>query len=52
LRRCPIFFGLWRRRELGLAVLRGQAFANRVRRRLLVLAVELVRIKRDAPVKF
>jgi hypothetical protein len=30
LRRWPIFFGLWRRRELGLAVLRGRAFTNRV----------------------
>jgi hypothetical protein len=50
LRRWPVFFGLWNWRELGLAVLRGRAFANRVRRRLLVLAVELVRLERDAPV--
>jgi hypothetical protein len=50
LRRWPVFFGLWNWRELGLTILRGRAFANRVRRRLLVLAVELVRLERDAPV--
>jgi hypothetical protein len=42
LRRWPVLFGMWHRRELGLAVLRGQAFVNRVRRCLLVLAVDLV----------
>jgi hypothetical protein len=51
LRWWPVFFGLWRRRDLGLAVLRGRAFATRVCRRLLVLAVELVRLERDAPVR-
>jgi hypothetical protein len=51
LRRWSVFFGLWRRRELSLAVLQGRAFTNRVRRRLLVLAVELVRLERDAPVR-
>jgi hypothetical protein len=51
LRRWPTFCGLWRRRELGLAVLRGRAFANRVRRRLLMLAVALVRLERYAPVR-
>jgi hypothetical protein len=49
LRRWLVFFGMWRRRELDLAVLRGPGFANRVHRRLLVLAVELVRLERDAP---
>jgi hypothetical protein len=51
LRQWPIFFGLCRRRDLSLAVLRGRAFAKRVRRRLLVLTVELVRLERDAPVR-
>jgi hypothetical protein len=45
LRRWPVFFGLWRQRELSLAVLRGRAFANRVRRRLLMLAVESVQLE-------
>jgi hypothetical protein len=45
LRRLPIFFGLWHRRELGLGVLRGWAFISRVRRNLLMLAVELVRLE-------
>jgi hypothetical protein len=51
LRQWPVFFGLWCQRELGLAVLQGRAFANRVRRRLLVLTVELVRLQWDAPVR-
>jgi hypothetical protein len=46
LRRWPVFFGLWHRRELDLVVLRGRAITNRVCRRLLVLAVELVRLER------
>jgi hypothetical protein len=50
LRRWPVFFALWRRRELGLAVLWGRALANRVRRRHLMLVVELVWLERDAPV--
>jgi hypothetical protein len=41
----PIFFGLWHRRELGLAVLWGWDFINRVHRNLLMLAVELVRLE-------
>jgi hypothetical protein len=41
-----VFFGLWCRRELGLEVLRGRAFINRVHRSLLLLAVELVRLER------
>jgi hypothetical protein len=48
LRRWPVFFGLWCKRELGLVVLWGRAFANRVSRRLLVFTVELVRLERDA----
>jgi hypothetical protein len=46
LRRWPVFFGLWRQREISLAVLQGRAFVNRMRRSLLVLAVELVRLER------
>jgi hypothetical protein len=52
LRRWPVFFGLWHRREPGLAVFQGRAFTNRVRRRLLVLSMELVRLERDAPVRW
>jgi hypothetical protein len=52
LRWWPVFFGLWRQRELGSVVLWDRAFANRVRRRLLMLVVELVRLERDAPVRW
>jgi hypothetical protein len=45
LRWWPVFFGLWRRKELGLVFLQGRAFTNRVCRRLLMLAVELVRLE-------
>jgi hypothetical protein len=36
---------------LGLAVLRGRSFANRVRRRLLMLVMKFVRLERDALVR-